>query len=167
MQQDEIWRDIKGYEGLYQVSNLGRIKSLKFKSEKILSPGIISGGYYAINLYKNNIRKQYRIHRLVAEAFIPNPENYPIINHKSEIKTENFVENLEWCSYKYNSNYGTAIKRRAEKKNKKVYCYNADVYIEFDSCADAGIKVNRSASAIHKAAKKGNKCAGLNWSYLQ
>lgn len=112
---EEEWRDIKGYEGLYQVSNLGRVKSLNYKrtrKEWILKPNTINGGYLQIRLNE----KCYLVHRLVAEAFIPNPNNYPCINHKSEIKTQNNVENLEWCTHKYNANYGTVNERRSKKE---------------------------------------------------
>lgn len=121
----EFWKDIEGYEGLYQVSNLGRVRSLdrviqqiKFGGE--LSPQIyrgrvinptINGGYYRCSLSKDNIKESKLIHRLVAEAFIPNPNNYPCVNHKDENKLNNVVENLEWCTVQYNTNYGTSPER--------------------------------------------------------
>lgn len=109
----EIWKDIVGYEGLYQVSNLGRIKSLARidtlghkRKEHIMAIRTNKRGYQAVNLFKG---KEYthKIHRLVALAFIPNPHNYPMINHKDENPSNNCVNNLEWCDAKYNSNYGT------------------------------------------------------------
>ena len=113
----EEWRDIKGYEGLYQVSSLGRVKSLKDSHdnyrEKILKPGNVRG-YLHVNLYKDTKRKTYRIHRLVAEAFISNPNNYEEVNHKDEDKTNNCVSNLEWCTREYNMSYGTINKRISE-----------------------------------------------------
>ena len=119
----EIWKDVKGYEGLYQVSNLGRVKRLRFinrhldfKQEKILKPYKDGGDYYfVIGLHKNGKKKYKAIHRLVAEAFIPNPNNYPIVNHKDENKENNYVDNLEWCTHKYNSNYGNARTKMREK----------------------------------------------------
>ena len=105
---EEIWRNIKEYEGLYQVSNLGRIKRLsnsKSLKEKILKPSARSNGYVRIVLYKNAIRKAHLVHRLVAEAFIPNPENLPCVNHIDENKLNNRVDNLEWCTAKYNAVY--------------------------------------------------------------
>ena len=118
----EEWRDIKGYEKLYQVSNLGRVKSLpkfhrtsKFYSsigymskEKILKPLKQSCNYLQVDLCDiNGKRRKKYIHKLVAEAFIPNPNNYKYVNHKDEKKTNNKIDNLEWCSFDYNLNYGT------------------------------------------------------------
>lgn len=127
--QNEIWKDVKGFENLYQVSNLGRVKSLdrqkwngkifyNFKG-RILKP-VLDGrkNYLFVNLHKNKTRKQMNVHRLVAEAFIPNLDNLPCINHKNEIKTDNRAENLEWCTIAYNSNYGQGKKRMVESRNK-------------------------------------------------
>lgn len=111
---EEIWKDIEGYECKYQVSNLGRIKSLNYNREKqikILKPHIDCGGYLRVGLRKEGKEKIYKMHRLVAQAFLPNPNNYPQINHKDEDKTNNCVSNLEWCTPKYNSNYGTRNER--------------------------------------------------------
>ena len=128
---EEIWKDIEGYEGLYQVSNFGRVKSLerwrKGNGKSVLVKGKIKcprdngRGYYVVNLYKNNQRKVEYIHRLVAMAFIPNPNNLPQVNHKSEIKNDNSVGNLEWCSCKYNNSYGTKGERLTltNRNNKK------------------------------------------------
>jgi hypothetical protein len=107
---------------LYQVSNLGRIKSLPkemgnkyFSKEKIMKLQIINGNRYQIRLIKNKLAKNYRVHRLVAEAFIPNPNNLPQINHKDENPLNNNVSNLEWCTRTYNILYGKAGKERYEK----------------------------------------------------
>ena len=108
----ENFVDIHGYEGLYKVNNRGEILSVR--SWKLLKAGRNSHGYMTVSLTKNGKSKTYKVHRLVAIAFIPNPNNYPYINHKDEDKTNNNVENLEWCSHKYNLNYGTAIERRSE-----------------------------------------------------
>ena len=106
----EEWKDIIGYEGLYQVSNLGRVR----RSGKILKGGYNNKGYHTINLCKKGISKSFFVHRLVAIAFIPNPNNLPIVNHKDENPKNNCIENLEWCTYKYNANYGTARERQAQ-----------------------------------------------------
>lgn len=117
----EFWKDVVGYEGLYQVSNFGRVITLYEKPYiKILSDSINSGGYCQITLHKNNNKITNRIHRLVAEAFIPNPNNLPHVNHKDEIKTNNFVNNLEWCTHEYNMNYGTRLDRFAKAVSKTV-----------------------------------------------
>lgn len=111
----EIWKDIEGYEGLYQVSNEGRVKSFWSGKEKILKQHNCKG-YLEVGLYKKEDKQKYKlIHRLVAETFIPNPNNLPQINHKDENKTNNSVDNLEWCSRSYNINYGS----RNEKVGKK------------------------------------------------
>ena len=102
----EEWRDIEGWEGLYQISNLGRVYSCANRNYKKLT--IRKTGYVVVSLIcrSKNMRKQYKVHRLVAQAFIPNPNNLPCINHKDENKENNRVDNLEWCTNKYNSNYG-------------------------------------------------------------
>jgi len=113
----EIWKDIEGYEGYYQVSNQGNVRSLDKiitnnkgvtyeRLGKILSFNL-NAGYPQIYLSKNGVVRTYRIHRLVAQAFIPNPENKPTVNHKDETRTNNNDWNLEWATYKENSNYGT------------------------------------------------------------
>ena len=103
----EIWKDVANYEGLYQVSNLGRVKSIGYKKELILKH-FNTGGYKRVTLIKNKIRKHHLIHRLVAETFIPNLNNLPQINHKDENKKNNCVNNLEWCSNSYNIQYSKA-----------------------------------------------------------
>lgn len=117
----EIWKDILNYEGLYQVSNLGDIKSLKRKHTKgcILRYSIGNSGYKQVVLCKNGECKTRMIHRLVAETFIENPNNFKEVNHKDENKLNNSVDNLEWCDRIYNQNYGTAIKRMVENHNYK------------------------------------------------
>ena len=101
--------------GLYQVSSLGRVRNIRHNKNKILKP-IYHARYYQITLSKNNIRIQYRIHRLVAEAFIENPKHLPMINHKDENPLNNNVENLEWCDASYNNNYKDKGKRISETK---------------------------------------------------
>lgn len=111
----EIWRDIPGYEGKYQVSNTGEIRSLKFGKIKILKQYTDKCGYNFLILSENGKRKNYFVHRSVAMTFIPNPNNLPQVNHKDENKANNCVDNLEWCSRKYNMNYGTRNERASKR----------------------------------------------------
>lgn len=111
-ENEEIWKDIEEYEGLYQVSSLGIVKNSK---GRILKQGKSNKGYLKVNLCKEGKKKTFNIHRLVAQTFIPNPHNYPCVNHKDENPANNNVKNLEWCTVKYNNTYGTAIERRSKK----------------------------------------------------
>ena len=133
--QFEEWKDIPEYFGLYQVSNLGRIKSLNYKrtgEERILKPLKHTSGYLYVALSKNGKEKQFSVHRLVALAFLENSENLPQINHKDEDKTNNRVENLEFCNCKYNLEYNNGQKRRGKahinhpNKSKSVEQYTLD-----------------------------------------
>lgn len=122
---EEIWKDIKGFEGLYQVSNLGRIKNSR--TGKIINPYQNNNDYYLVSLSNKGVVFKKTVHRLMAEAFLPNPDNLPCVNHKSECKTENFVwvnpdgtvdpdkSNLEWCTYTYNNAYGSKPERISQK----------------------------------------------------
>ena len=136
----EVWKDIEGYEGLYQVSNKGRIKSLKKKfgkqeTEIIMKPNMEWCGYLRVGLIKDKKAKMYAVHRLVAKTFIANPENKPIVNHIDGNKANNEVENLEWATYKENSN--------SSKKLKSSKRYNSVIVVDtygntFDSYRQAG-----------------------------
>lgn len=126
----EIWKDIKGYKGWYQVSNIGRVKSLDRKiidsmgriysyKGKLLKLSLTHDGYLYVSLAKNGNARSRTINNLVAEAFIPNPSNLPEVNHKDEDKLNNKVSNLEWCTRKYNINYGTGIQKRSKSNSGK------------------------------------------------
>ena len=128
----EIWKDIKGYENLYQVSNLGNVRVLdrhvnsgiKYNNKvkrkgQILKQFLKKNGYLQVVLSNNNTRKYIAVHRLVAETFLQNTHNLPQVNHKDENKLNNCVDNLEWCTAKYNCNYGTRTKRISKKLSKK------------------------------------------------
>lgn len=166
----EIWTDIEGYLN-YQVSNMGRVKSLgddKNRKEKILKGGITKKGYLQVVLCKDGKTKKYYIHRLVAQAFIPNPNNLPQVNHRNEDKTDNRVDNLEWCDGKYNNNYGTKIERQKKKLFKSILQFTLDGEFikKWDSTAqvekELGIKNNNICNCL----KGRNKTAGgYIWHY--
>ena len=125
--KNENWKAIAGYEGIYEVSDMGRVKSLgndKYRKEKILKPRKNTGGYPYVNLYKDGKRKTITVHRLVAKAFIPNHNNLETVNHKDEVKTNNVADNLEWMSQRDNNNYGTHNKRMAEALSKQVQMFD-------------------------------------------
>ena len=140
----EIWKDIKGFEGLYKVSNLGKVKRIKrkiknqyiFKGEKdinyILKGNKNQKGYLQVKLFKDDEAKNYLIHRLVAETFIPNPNNYSQINHIDENKQNNCIDNLEWCTCNYNNNYGTKKQRLKLNHNPIIYNYVRKPVIQYD-----------------------------------
>ena len=172
---EEVWKDIEGYEGLYQVSNKGNVKSLVnnkgVSREKLLKP-IIENGYVRVRLCKDKTIKNYSIHRLVAKAFIENPNNFPIINHKDECKTNNSVENLEWCSYKYNLEYNNGQKIRAESRSKKVYQYTKDfelisVWESTSECGRNGYNISAVSTCCRKCFNRpgNNVYKGYIWSY--
>ena len=123
MTEEEIWCPIKGYEGLYEVSDQGRVRSLKFGKERIMKPQRNTCGYLMVVLYKNGEKNNCMIHRLVSQTFIPNPDNLPQVNHKDENKENNSVHNLEWCSSKYNTNFGTRNQRASMKLSKPILQY--------------------------------------------
>lgn len=195
----EEWRNVVGYEGLYQISNLGRIKSLRDNHnnprEKIMKQIFDKDGYLKTILSKNKKHKCFMIHRLVAIAFIPNPDNLPQINHKDENKTNNSVENLEWCDHKYNVNYGTCQERKvkntdykkrtentdykkkiantdyktiAEKKSKPVIQFDLEgkTVAEYPSIKEAERQTEFKHSNIIKSLKGNTKtCGGYIWKY--
>ena len=109
MREIEEWRDIEGYERIYQISSLGRVKSLKFGKERILKPGKERNGYLRVCLSKDRKLKWYYVHVLVLSAFIPNIENLKTVNHINEDKTDNRVDNLEWMTSKDNVRYSQAV----------------------------------------------------------
>ena len=129
---EEIWKPVVGYEGLYEVSSYGRVRSLdkyvkysngriNLHKGRILSPGKDTNGYLQVILTCNGKHKSIKVHRLIAQAFIPNPDNLPEVNHLDEDKTNNSVDNLEWCDRNYNLNYGTARIRSRDTNIKNGY----------------------------------------------
>ncbi len=109
----EIWKDIGGYEGLYQVSNYGNVRSIK-KDPYVLKGDYQSNGYRRVYLWKDGGKENLLVHRLVALSFLPNPNGYTDINHIDEDKANNRLENLQWCTHRYNMNYGNVRKKISE-----------------------------------------------------
>lgn len=123
----EVWKDIKGYEGLYQVSNFGNVqRQYKTKPNRKLKFSKDKNGYLRVGLCRDNFRKSFFVHRLVAIAFIENSYNYPVVNHKDENTENNNVENLEWCSVQYNTRYNNAHLKRAKKLWKPILQISLD-----------------------------------------
>lgn len=139
---EEIWKDIKGYEGYYQVSNLGRIRSCRY--DKLLEGYPDKDGYISICLCVNYKSKRFQIHRLVAETFIPNLYNLPEVNHKDENPSNNNSNNLEWCDRIYNMNYGTCKYRMGLHRRKPVNQYSKEGKFikEYSSMKEAAILNN-------------------------
>lgn len=189
---NEIWKDIDGYNGLYQISNLGRVKSLGRRGkgcsleDRVLKHNINKDGYHLVNLKDvNHVAKWYSVHRLVALHFIPNPNNLPIINHKDEDKSNNYMDNLEWCTIQYNNSYGTVVERQSNNKkgqsnewlNKPIlqYSLEGEFIAEFDSTTQAaqflapvlGKDIEKIKKAINNQLRKypNGKSCGFNWRY--
>lgn len=135
--EEEIWKDIEGYNGMYRISNLGNVYS-KYINRN-LKPGKTQDGYLYVMLRKNKKQKIHLIHRLIATYFIPNPDNLPIINHKDENKTNNSIDNLEWCTYTYNNTYNDVHKNRALQISERVFAYNqnGDMVYDYYSAREA------------------------------
>ena len=167
---DEIWRDIDGYEGLYQVSNKGRVKSLKWGKERILKPHDNGIGYLRVALRKESSLKFIIIHRLVAQAFIPNLENKPQVNHKDENKKNNCVENLEWATAKENSNHGTRNERVGDSRSKPIlqYSKSGEFIREWKSAAEVErvLRINNS-DIIACCRGKRKSAGGFVWKYKE
>ena len=188
--QEEIWKDIVvekngvlyDFTGLYQVSNLGRVRSLNYRGKGkmgIMRPTKRDDGYYIITLHKNNEQKSFRLHRIVATVFIPNPDNLPEVNHKDENPGNNSMDNLEWCDKKYNMNYGTRGERAgkkisevlkgkkradvAKRNAKKVQCIETGEVFECIKDAEEWIG-KRGVSACCEG--KQNTAGGYHWKYF-
>ena len=160
----EIWKDIRGYEGLYQVSDMGRVFGLT--SNKFVKPYLNNNGYLKIDLYKNGKCKHFYVHRLVAEAYLINLNNYPQVNHKDEIKTNNCVGNLEFCDSKYNINYGTGHERAADKVKKSVFCIELNKV--FRSITEASKETGICLQSISVCCLGKRKTAGqMHWRYAE
>lgn len=185
--KEEIWKDIQGYEGLYQVSDLGRVKSLErmcpkknggayYHKEKILRLGTRSRkgkgslGYQQVDLSKDSVSKTMSVHRLVAMAFIPNPQNLPLINHKDENPRNNKANNLEWCNDSYNQSYGTLPERRKQTCTKPIVMCDKEgnELRTFISISEAGRVMGINISNVVNCLKKNKKTAyGYTWRYKE
>lgn len=164
----EHWKIIKNYNN-YAISDYGNVKNVK--TGRILKTTIFDNKYKFATLYKDGKNKKIKVARLVAQTFIPNPNNLPCINHKDENKLNDNVENLEWCTYSYNINYGTANQRRSKTQGKKVCKIdkNTNIILNiYDSTSDAAndndcYPGNISSCCLHKYGFK--SCGGYKWEY--
>lgn len=176
---EEIWKDIPGYEGLYQVSTFGNVVSLNYnhtRERRMRIPRADRGGYLYLCLHKGGVTTTKKIHRLVAEAFIANPNNYPQINHKDECKTNNNVDNLEWCDQAYNNRYGSRMRKvldahkrvgspKAERPVVKLDKYGT-IIDEFISISEAARQVGvRRESLRDCVLGRQRTCVGYVWRY--
>lgn len=187
MESEEIWKDIEGYEGLYQISNLGRVKSLErwvtanwgktkklskqLIKEKIRKISYNSNGYALVVLAKQGKNKTYLLHRLVASAFVDNPNNLTIVNHKDENPSNNRYDNLEWCDYTYNNTYRDIhLKRNVDNVARKIIQYDLDMneIKRWNIASDAAKYYDIALSNILKCCKgERTHCAGFKWRYYE
>ena len=175
----EEWRDIAGFEGYYQVSNLGRVRSLdrtyvdatgalRHYKGKLLTPTDAGNGYRNVMLQANGKRATPRLCRVVAIAFVPNPDGLPQVNHKDENKANDIAENLEWCTASYNANYGTANARRSLRLSKPVLQYDLEMNFisEWEKIRDAERELGIDNSHITRCCRgKLNQTGGFVWRY--
>lgn len=167
----EEWKDIKGYNNLYQVSNLGNVRSLNYKRMsivKLMKPQLDGNKNYLQVILKD---KHYSVHRLVAEAFIPNPNNLPQVNHKNEIKTDNRVKNLEWCTRKYNINYGEGHKKATKDiintVGRCVQCIDTgETFRTVISAAKAYETRQGQISNVCSGKRKVYRAGGVRWKFI-
>lgn len=154
------WKPIEKYEGLYLVSDTGKVFSVR--NNRLLKLSLNNAGYYGVEFnIRGKVKKEF-VHRLVAEAFLPNPNNYPVVNHKDENPKNNNVSNLEWCTHKYNTNYGTCIQRMTENrtyhsgednvKSKAVYQFDLEgnFIARFGGVREASRQLDISSKSISK-----------------
>ena len=169
---EEFWKDIEDYEGVYQVSSFGRVK--RIKTDRILTSHKNSGGYLRVDLSKNSVVYAKSIHRLVAQAFIPNPENKSQVNHIDEDKTNNKVSNLEWMTAKENSNHGTRNERvgKAISKSNSVPIIATNLKTgestDFNSGKECARKLSLHQASISRALRgRLNQTGGYTFKYKE
>ena len=155
----ERWRDIEGFEGRYRISDHGRVFSLL--SKKLLNIYTNSHGYQCVYLYLDGHYKNFKVHRLVAVAFVPNPLNLPQVNHKNEDKTYNYYTNLEWCSAAYNNNYGTRTLRAAITNARPVVCIETNIIYWGAREAARQVGIHNHISECCNGKRK--SCGGYHW----
>lgn len=166
----EEWKDIQGYEGLYQISNLGKVRSLKFHRQNIireLQPFRNLKGYLRVELHKNNKNKIHMVHILVAQHFIPNPENKKQVNHINAIKTDNKVENLEWCTPSENIKHSweNGLQKGSAKKVEQ-YDTKGNFIREWENQTKAAKKLNINQGNISSCClEKRTEAGGYVWRY--
>jgi len=161
MDDKEIWRDIKGFEGLYQISIIGRVRSLdrvdsrgNYRKGKALADVVSGNGYHQVNLWRDGKVEIKLTHRLMAKTFIPNPDNLPQVNHRDEDKGNNRVENLEWCTASYNTNYGTRNERAAKANEQAIHVTdrsgNRCLFESIEKASKVlGLKPNSVSDCLH------------------
>lgn len=170
MGKKEIWGDINGYYGKYQISTRGNVKSINFNQtneEKILKPRITKGDYRQVVLYKNGQGKPFYVHVLVAKTFLPNPLNLPEVNHKNGDKTDNSIDNLEWVSARKNSQHAVIHKLRIYPTYKILQFDKFNVFIrEWDCVTDIINTIGGHSSMIYKCCEgKIDFAYGFIWRY--
>lgn len=167
---EEQWRPVPGYDGNYEVSNLGNVRARRRQGSPggLLKQRASSKGYQMVSLCKHGHYTACSIHRLVAIAFIDNPYNYPCVNHKDENKLNNRVDNLEWCTYQYNNNYGTCKQRSIESRCKPCIGRWPDgTERVFPSCTIAARETGMTQGNIWSACNgKHHRAKGVEWRYV-
>lgn len=177
---EEIWKDIKGYENYYQISNYGRVRSLdryvhceargitrRLIKGQMIKTSVSNNGYERVQLNKEHKVIKHLVHRLVAEAFLPNTNNFLEVNHKDENTLNNSVENLEWCSIVYNRNYGTRFKRISNKLSKPInqFDLNGNFIKKWDSSVSIKKAFNNNCHVIECCQGKIKQSRGFIWKY--